>query len=91
MTDNRGGFSCAAGIIPAIATKMASTGGYDIAPCLVSTYLAQLPVDPIAENAHWVSTSDYDTGYTVLRSTTDSRITIAAPDAELGETISVTR
>jgi len=91
MTDNRGNFLCGAGIIPASATKIASTGGYDIAPCLVSTYLAQLPVDPIAENAHWVSTSDYDTGYTIVRSVTDNRVTVAAPEAELEEIISVTR
>src|SRR3989344_9026136 len=91
MADNRGSFSCAAGMIPATATKMASTGGYDIAPCIVSTYLAQLPVDPAASGAHWVNTSDYDTGYTIFRSTTDSRMTITAPEAELGETISVTR
>src|SRR3989338_328364 len=46
MTDNRGSFSCAAGAIPTTATKMATgVGNYNIASCLVTTYMAQLPSD----------------------------------------------
>lgn len=66
----------------------------DICGDLVSDYLAALPVDP-------TSTSDpvdeagcagaYDTGYTISRSASNNRITVSAPDAELGAVISVTR
>ena len=88
-TDNRGTFTCAAGALPATATNMADDG-YNIGPCLVPTYSAQLPVDPSAAGAHWTSTTDYDTGYTIMLGT-DGRYTIAAPTAELSETISLTR
>ena len=91
ITDNKGLFTCAAGTIPSTATKMASgTGNYNIGPCLVSTYASQLPNDPSATGAHWTSTTDYDTGYTIALGA-DGRITIAAPGAELSQTISLTR
>ncbi len=91
MTDNRGLFTCAAGAIPAVATTMASgAGNYDIGPCLVPTYASQLPVDPSAAGAHWTSTADYNTGYTILLGA-DGRVTLNAPSAELSETISLTR
>ena len=91
--DNRGAFEtgCAAGAIPATATKMAVGGGnYDIAPCLVPTYLASLTFDPNAIGSHWTSISDYDTGYTILKDAATRRVTISAPGAEL-ETVSYTR
>ncbi|OGY60033.1 MAG: hypothetical protein A3H06_01360 [Candidatus Colwellbacteria bacterium RIFCSPLOWO2_12_FULL_44_13] len=91
MADNNGSFNCGAGAIPATATKMASSGGYDIAPCLVTTYMAQLPFDPTATGAHWTSTADYDTGYEVSQSASDNRMTVEAPEAELGEEIRFTR
>jgi prepilin-type N-terminal cleavage/methylation domain-containing protein len=90
MTDNRGLFTCAAGALPATATNMADDG-YDIGPCLTPTYASQLPVDPSAAGAHWTDATDYDTGYTILQAAADGRITIAAPSADLGETISLTR
>jgi prepilin-type N-terminal cleavage/methylation domain-containing protein len=91
VTDNKGTFTCAAGTIPATATVMSSgTGGYDIGPCLAPTYAAQLPVDPSATGAQWTDPTDYDTGYTIMQAA-DGRITIAAPTAELGEVISLTR
>jgi prepilin-type N-terminal cleavage/methylation domain-containing protein len=92
VTDNKGTFTCATGALPATATVMGSgVGQYDIGPCLTPVYASQLPVDPSAAGAHWTDSTDYDTGYSILQSATDSRITIAAPGAELGETISLTR
>ena len=93
IADNKGIFEtdCAAGAIPTTATKMAVGGGnYDVGPCLVPAYLSDMPFDPKASGAHWTSTADYDTGYTIKKDATTGRITVAAPSAEL-ETISYTR
>jgi len=91
-TDNKGTFTCAAGPIPTTATKMATgAGNYDIGPCLVPTFAASVPFDPSATGAHWTSTTDYDTGYTVVQDATSHRVTVAAPAAELTQTINMTR
>ncbi len=92
LTDNRGTFTCAAGVIPATATKMANgSGNYDIGPCLSPTYAVSLPFDPSAAGAHWTSTTDYDLNYTIQRDATTGRITIAAPGAELAQVITMVR
>jgi prepilin-type N-terminal cleavage/methylation domain-containing protein len=85
-------FSCAAGPIPATATIMASaSGSYDIAPCLIPSYIGYaMPFDPNAPGAYFSSSTDYNTGYTILANASGS-ITVAAPSAELGKIISVTR
>ncbi len=91
VVDNKGTFTCAAGVIPATATIMGSGAAqYNIGPCLVTTYLPSMPFDPSATGAHWTSVTDYDTGYNIIRET-DGRITVSAPSAELGETIGLTR
>ncbi len=91
--DNQGIFekNCAAGVIPTTATNMANTGGYDIAPCVVPTYISILPFDPSATGAQYTSNTNYNTGYNVVRDATTGRITVSAPAAELGQTISITR
>ena len=92
IADNRGVFEtgCTAGVIPTSSTKMA-TSTYDIAPCIVPTYITQLPFDPSAAGAHYTTTTDYDTGYNVQRDASTGRITVNAPAAELSQTISVSR
>jgi len=90
LVDNAGTFTCAAGAIPAAATNMGSaTGDYDICACIVPTYVAGMPYDP--QTGSYTDCTTYNTGYTILRNATTGRVTIAAPDAQLGETISVTR
>ena len=100
IADNRTGvFSCAAGDLPTSSKKMASTGTstYDIAPCIIPTYFTTMPFDPVAAGAHYTSNTDYDTGYYISKSTSTSSstsqftITVSAPSAELGQTISITR
>jgi len=94
LTDNRGTFTCAAGVIPTTAAKMTSTAGatnYNIGPCLSPTYAVSLPFDPSAAGAHWTSGTDYDLNYTIMRDATTGRITIAAPGAELTIPISMIR
>ena len=90
MADNRGIFTCSAGSLPSRTTKM-STSTYDIAGCLVPTYLPSMPFDPSASGAHWTSVTDYDAGYNVFVSSSTSRVTVDAPAAELGQSISITR
>jgi len=89
VIDNQGAFVCAAGTLPTSATTMKDTGGYDICSCLVPTYLAEMPYDPSVGN--YSNCTSYDTGYQVSQNATTSRITVSAPSAELGETISITR
>lgn len=96
ISDNKGSFSCSSGPLPTSTMFMAaptatSTDRYDMAPCLVPAYLADLPYDPTAEGAHYASSTDYDTGYTIVRNEDTGQVTLAAPSAELGEMISITR
>jgi prepilin-type N-terminal cleavage/methylation domain-containing protein len=63
------------------------SGRVNICADVVPTYLANLPMDPAAAGTACAAT--YDSGYTILRS--NGRFTIAAPSAEGGATISVTR
>ena len=88
-----GTFTCASGEVPTSTKQMAvgSSTYYNIAPCLVSTYLNNLPFDPSAAGAHWTSASDYNTGYNILRNASTGEITVSAPFAELGKTVSVTQ
>ncbi|OGI64956.1 hypothetical protein A3A95_02275 [Candidatus Nomurabacteria bacterium RIFCSPLOWO2_01_FULL_39_18] len=91
MVDNKGIFTCAGpGAIPAVATVMEDTGGYDIAEC-ISAYLLVLPVDP--QNGSWTDDDNYDTDYTIKQDATTKQVTINAPSApgDGGGTISVTR
>lgn len=91
---NTGVFSCAAGDIPTTTRRMASSGAatstYNIAPCLVPSYITSLPFDPSATGAHYASPGDYDTGYTILKNAS-SQIVLSAPSAEAGQTITVVR
>lgn len=93
MADNRGIFQtgCAAGAIPSTtSTKMATgAGSYDIAPCIVPTYVSAMPYDPSAANAHYTDNTDYDSGYYVFKDA-NGRITVSAPSAEISP-IAVTR
>lgn len=96
MTDNQGSFAegttCDA--LPTTAKYVTSTDGtdkVDLCACLVTTYLAEMPYDPSATGAAYTSCTSYTTGYTLVKDSTSGRITVAAPSADLGETISVTR
>lgn len=96
VSDHKGSFDCAAGPLPTSTMTMAaptatSTDRYDIAPCLVPAYLSNMPYDPTAEGAHYASTTDYNSGYTIIRNEDTGQITLDAPAAQLGEVISITR
>jgi prepilin-type N-terminal cleavage/methylation domain-containing protein len=92
MVDNQGVFDfsgCDATSIPTSTNPIAKTGGVDLCGCLVPTYLASLPYDPITGS--YTDCTTYDTGYDIIRDDTSGRITVSASDAEFGELISVTR
>jgi prepilin-type N-terminal cleavage/methylation domain-containing protein len=96
ISDNKGSFGCTAGPLPTSTMFMAtptatSTDRYDIAPCLVPAYLSNLPYDPTAAGAHYASTTDYDSGYTIVRNEDTGQVTLDAPGAALGAVISITR
>ncbi len=85
-------FSCAAGALPtstALMTSASGAGSYNIGPCLVPTYLPSLPVDPSASSSYYASASDYNTGYAISINASGTLVTLTAPSAELGKTISV--
>jgi len=72
LVDNKGTFTCAA----------------DLRPCIVSTYISEIPVDPNVSGATntCVDTSPgncnsgtYDTMYTVMQDATTKRVTVCAP------------
>lgn len=89
---NKGVFICAAGDIPTTTAKfMAATGTniYNICFCLVPNYISGMPTDP--STGSYTDCTDYYTRYTIQKSTITELITLTASDAELGETISLTR
>jgi prepilin-type N-terminal cleavage/methylation domain-containing protein len=86
--DNRGALPSA--ITTTATTVGSSTGQIDVCSNLVPTYIAEMPFDPTASGAAYSSCSSYNTGYTIA-SDTAGRVTVAAPSAELSETISVTQ
>ncbi len=71
-------------------TSTAGAANIDLS-CLTPTYIpSQLPVDPSAVGAQWTLATNYDTKYSVVVDA-NGRYTISSTNAELGQTISVTR
>ncbi|HVM76946.1 MAG TPA: type II secretion system protein [Candidatus Paceibacterota bacterium] len=87
-----GTFTCSSGSVPTSTKTMTSAGGgYNIAPCLIPTYLATMPIDPGTTTAYYNSPTDYNTAYTIVYNSASGTITLSAPAAELKKTISITR
>lgn len=93
MAEHHGLFVCGTDstptIIPLVPTAIRSSGGFDLARCVVPAYISTLPVDPTADGAHFATTTDYNTGY-VIYSDAQGRIT-ASSTGEITTSISVTR
>jgi len=86
--------------ITTTAKNITSTAGatnVNLCSALVPTYIADLPFDPSTGSespANSICTdggATYDSKYSVSASATGGRVTVTAPSAELGVTISVTR
>ena len=102
MADNQGLFrtttdtTCTAAMdITTASSTIASgsaSGTVDLRPCLVPTYMSELPVDPTVGS---MAGATYNTGYTVVKDATTGRVTVSAPAAlqasELSQVISLTR
>jgi len=94
MADNQGTLPSG---ITTTAETIGATAFNTMCTDLVPQYIAALPVDPLTNNGTPVQEADctgttWDTGYTVQQTAgAGSRLTVAAPGAELGATIEVTR
>ncbi len=79
--------------ITTIVQNIANTGADLCTPLSVTVqYLPALPRDPLVSSGAQIANCAvaYDTGYSVVKDA-GNRVTVAAPQAELSETISVTR
>jgi len=87
--DNNGTYPAA---ITAVPTEISDVG-INICSDVVSLYLAALPADPDTGDAITEAgcVAAHVTGYEISISATNDRVTVAAPNAELGAVISVTR
>lgn len=87
-------FAAGGDSIPVAATPIGTAAGnYDVADCIVPTYTSVMPIDPGRANppAGCPATPDAtNTGYTIVQAA-GGQVTIAAPCAELGDAITVTR
>lgn len=82
------------GTLPAAITTTSqdiSNSASNICSALVPTYIAQIPFDP--QTGSYTDCTTYSSGYRVVKTSTASasRVTVTAPSAELGTTITVTR
>lgn len=93
IAEHHGLFMCGtdttATVIPPVPTVISSSGGFDLARCVVPAYISSLPFDPSVTNAFYTSTSSYDTGY-VIYADDQGRVT-ASSTGEITPSISVTR
>ncbi len=86
--DNKGVLP--SGIATTVATITDSPNGANICASLVPNYIPALPPDPSLKTNDITTCTNYNTGYTVVKDA-NNRVTVAAPDQENGEVISITR
>lgn len=106
MADHKGLFreptetECTAAMDITTATSTIGNSGtaiegplVNLRPCLVPTYMAELPVDPSVGLPF--SGGNYNTAYTIVKDSVTGRVTVAAPystsTSELSQNISSTR
>ena len=83
------------GIDTTVRSVASGAGNADLCSSVVPTYIADLPQDPTTgtrtPSGLCTSATSYNTGYTIVSSASNNRVTVAAPAAEGGTAISVTR
>jgi len=97
MVDNRGAIP-GGGVIDTTARTIAATTFNTFCTQLIPVYIAAMPVDPLTNNGTPLDSSgctgtSWNTNYTVQQQPSggNSRLQLAAPSAELGATVQVTR
>lgn len=93
MVDNKGALPPG---ITTTAQTIAATGFNTYCTAIVPQYIAALPVDPLSNNGTPIQSTgctgtSWTTNYTIQQISGSNRLTVAAPSAELGATIQVTR
>lgn len=98
MADNKGELPAG---ITAVSQSIAdpdiavADDGADICAALVPTYIAALPTDPTTGDDEAIDETGcagvYNTGYTIIQSAANNRVTVAATPEIAGAVISVTR
>lgn len=94
--DNKGALPAGITTTAKTITSTVSATNVDLCATLVNTYIADLPIDPTTGTeapANSICTdvgATYNTGYTVVKSATGSRITVTAV-GEITALITVTR
>jgi prepilin-type N-terminal cleavage/methylation domain-containing protein len=88
IADNKGIFNCPAQPTTTPADIKSGSGNMNIMPCIVPTYLSSILTDPKMGSSTDVTA--YDTHYSIS-SDANNRITVQADDAELNQTILVSR
>ena len=78
------------GISTTAATITDAVNGANICALLVPKYIPSLPTDPSLKTNDITTCTNYNTGYTVVKDA-NNRVTIAAPNQEVGDVISITR
>jgi len=95
MADNQGTLPATISNDPLAPDTIASDTPAGLCTALVPVYIAALPVDPLTNNGTPITdcaaAPAESTSYEILQSTSDSRITVSAPLAEIATDISVTR
>src|SRR3989344_3140036 len=86
--DNKGVLP--SGITTAVATITDSVNGADICALLVPKFIPALPTDPSLKTSDITTCTNYNTGYTIVKDA-NNRVTLAAPNQENNEIISITR
>lgn len=96
--DNNGNLPAGIDATVKTITSTAGATNVDLCSALVPRYVADMPLDPTvgtespAGSLCTAALATYSTGYTIVQSSaTDNRITVAAPSAELGIGVSITR
>ncbi len=92
VADNKGLFTCATQISTS-TTLIIGSSTLNLRPCLVPTYMSEMPVDPRSGTACADETcaAGYNTAYLIVQSSSTGRITVSATGEVGTSTISVTR
>lgn len=89
--DHSGTLPAGIPIVPAAALDIASTTSANLCSSLMPTYISALPQDPNANSGAGItSCGSYDSNYQVQQDA-NGRITVSAPQTQIGSVITVTR